>query len=168
MKDRIVEYPNRYAIIPREGGLYDLEPRPGAVIEEGTPLNKATLLSDSTAAELGIKINNIPDPNATVDQALNAINGSKASEITYTATIFANWNTHSGGGYAITVPVPGITSSDNPIVDVVLGQTVSESQKILEAWSCVSRIVTVTNGITAYAYEDKPEVNIPIQLKVVR
>ena len=70
MKDRIVEHPNRYMVVPVDGAdsLVDLIPAPGEIVEEGTPLNKATLLSDGTAAMLGLTS---ADP--TVDEALRAL-----------------------------------------------------------------------------------------------
>ncbi len=45
--------------------LVELIPSPGEIIDEDTPLNKGTLLSDPTAAALGLS----GDP--TVDDALN-------------------------------------------------------------------------------------------------
>ncbi len=67
MKDRVVENPNRYLMEPVEGmeGVVDLIPFPGTVLEEGTPLNKATLLSDNTASMLGLE-----SGEPTVDEAL--------------------------------------------------------------------------------------------------
>ena len=52
MKDRLVEFPNRYRIVPVEGAtnVVDLLPVTGVVTDEGTPLNKHTLLRDATAA----------------------------------------------------------------------------------------------------------------------
>lgn len=48
MRDRIVQYPNRYRN-KNTGQILDLVPEPGVVTEPGTPINKATLLSDVTA-----------------------------------------------------------------------------------------------------------------------
>lgn len=55
MQDRIVEHPNRYRMISVGDGLVDLIPAPGQVVQEGTPLSKATLLSDTTADAIGAK-----------------------------------------------------------------------------------------------------------------
>ncbi len=69
MKDRIVENPHRYQLIPTgESNTYDIIAKPGTITEEGTPINKATLLKDETAGLYGL-------PNtATVDDVLGAIN----------------------------------------------------------------------------------------------
>lgn len=38
----------------------------------------------------------------------------------------------------------------------------------LESWSCVSKIETAAGSITATCFEEKPTIDLPIQLKVVR
>ena len=65
MKDRIPLYPGRVKMTPVSGqaNIYDME-RADQPTQEGTPLNKATLLSDATAAALGLAGD---DP--TVDEA---------------------------------------------------------------------------------------------------
>ena len=56
MKDRNVQYPQRYQLVKVEGtdDIYDLIPAPGEVSEAGTLINKATLLKDATAALYGL------------------------------------------------------------------------------------------------------------------
>ncbi len=66
MKDRIVQYPNRYT--DQNGNTLTLTPAPGTVTEEGTPLNKANLLTDATATLVGLSEN-----NATPDKAFERI-----------------------------------------------------------------------------------------------
>jgi hypothetical protein len=53
MKDRNVEYPNRYRLVPVEGttNIYDVIPTPGKVSEEGTFVGKA--LMDHVIAAYG-------------------------------------------------------------------------------------------------------------------
>lgn len=43
LKDRVVQYPNRYELTNISGDIYDITPSPGVVTEEGTPINKATI-----------------------------------------------------------------------------------------------------------------------------
>lgn len=52
MTDRNVQYPTRYKLTKVDGtdDIYDMEPAPGTVTEEGTLLNKNTLLKDATAS----------------------------------------------------------------------------------------------------------------------
>lgn len=72
MIDRAVEHPNRYRLVPVPGEddyIMDLIPEPGEVLEEGTPLCKATLLQDATATKLGFAKSDDP----TVDQAFDRV-----------------------------------------------------------------------------------------------
>lgn len=63
MTDRNVQYPNRYQLVKVEGtdNIYDMIPAPGTVEDEGTLINKATLLKDATAALFGLWTDAVPD-----------------------------------------------------------------------------------------------------------
>lgn len=106
--------------------------------------------------------------SGTTKVYVGTANGYKemASTITYNATIGTSWS--GSGPYTQTLPVSGILSSDNPIIDVVLSDDTASSKTILKNWSNVSRIVTNNGSITVYCYDTKPTVSIPIQLKIVR
>lgn len=93
MKDRIPLYPGRVKMTPVSGqaNIYDME-RADQPTQEGTPLSKATLLSDATAAALGLTGD---DP--TVDEAL----GSLAAHASGWVKI-AEYKT--AGAYEFTVP----------------------------------------------------------------
>ena len=71
MQDRNVEFPNRFRMVKVEGtdDIYDVIPAPGEVLNPGTLLNKANLLSDETARLLGMEQN---DP--TVNEAFGRLN----------------------------------------------------------------------------------------------
>ena len=77
-----MQYPNRYQLKKVEGtdDIYDLTPAPGEVSEEGTLINKATLLKDATAALYGYS-----DPGPIVPDHLFATL-SKAALYYSTAT----------------------------------------------------------------------------------
>lgn len=79
MKDRVPTYPGRIKLVPVSGqeNTYDME-RADSPIQEGTPLNKNTLLTDETAAELGLGEN-----EATPDKAFKKLQASKAPSYTY-------------------------------------------------------------------------------------
>ena len=66
MKDRVVQFPHRYQLVPVAGetNVYDFVPVPGVITEAGTPLNKANLLSGATADLYGLT-----GEDATVDRA---------------------------------------------------------------------------------------------------
>jgi hypothetical protein len=93
MKDRVVQYPNRYKLTPVSGDVYDLTPEPGIVTEEGAPLNKANLLSDETAAKMGLTGD--PTPNDVFYKLKDAvlIAGYVFNEVFRASTMpsSANW-----------------------------------------------------------------------------
>ena len=62
MKDRVSLYPGRVKLTPVAGqaNLYDLT-RADQPTQEGTPLNKASLLKDATAELFGLDANAVPD-----------------------------------------------------------------------------------------------------------
>ena len=105
--------------------------------------------------------------------AISAITGlktaldNKASVSTYSASLLSTGWTGDAAPYAQEVTVTGITAADTPLVDIVQTGTEATDEPMREAWGVVTRMVTGAGKITAYASE-KPTVNIPIQLKVVR
>ena len=92
---------------------------------------------------------------------------NKATTNLYTATLTSSgWS--SSAPYTQTVSVSGILSTDTPIADVVLDVVTSTAMTQISAWMCVSNIETADGSITATCLEEKPTIDIPIQLKVVR
>ena len=83
-----------------------------------------------------------------------------------TATLDTTWS-ETSPPYTKTVTVNGILASDIPIVDVVMSGTYATDEARIEQWGYVYRITTADNSITVYA-TDKPTVELPIQIKVVR
>jgi hypothetical protein len=88
---------------------------------------------------------------------------------TFNVSIPVSWTEDTtNGGYKQTVTVSDIVASDNPTVDVTLGNNAATNKTYLEAWGCIDRITTATNSITLYAYRNPPKTAFSIQLKVVR
>ncbi len=63
--------------------------------------------------------------------------------------------------------IQGITVNDTPIIDVIMSGNFETDETRQEAWGYIYRAVTAANKITFYATE-KPEVSLPLQIKVVR
>ena len=84
-----------------------------------------------------------------------------------TATIPITGWTGTDVPFTLDLTMPSILASDNPIIDVVLSSVYETSQKQLKAWGNIYRIVAGSGKLTCYSNE-KPEVAIPIQIKVVR
>ena len=83
-----------------------------------------------------------------------------------TTTLDTAWQ-GSEAPYTKTQAVNGLLATDTPIVDVVMSGTFATDEARLEAWGYIYRIVTSNDSITAYARK-KPDVALPLQLKVVR
>lgn len=86
MKDRIVQYPNRYQLVPVAGqnSVYDIQAVPGVVTEAGTPVNKGSLLSDTTDGLYG--------GVGTVDAGLSKIWNKEVSDVSNLNSAIANLN----------------------------------------------------------------------------
>lgn len=86
----------------------------------------------------------------------------------YTATLSSSgWS--SSTPHTQMVAVSGIKSSDNPIVDIDMSSATSDnSADLLEAWALVGRVSTNDNSVTAYCYDEKPTVDISVNLMVVK
>ena len=67
MKDRLVQHPNRFKLRREDGSteIITLEAMPGIIKEEGTPISKGTMLSDSVCENLALD-----KSSGTVSEAL--------------------------------------------------------------------------------------------------
>ena len=166
MKDRVPGSPGRVLITPENGGaaFHATLTRADNPSQEGTPLNKASLLTDATAGKFGL------GAEATPNDTFNAIHDAlEGVEQTITVSVPLSWTADSkNGGYYKTVTVSGILASDTPVADVVLTADVSANDAYLDAWADVTRIVTANGSVTLYANKKAPTSAFNMQLKVVR
>lgn len=93
---------------------------------------------------------------------------TKAEVQSYTTTITTTWTEGTSSVYSQTISVPGILSTDTPIIDVVLDNDPTTAQDQMDAWSYISRITANDNSITVYANGVAPTTAIPIQILCVR
>ena len=116
----------------------------------------------------------------TIDEFNNKINEinqvvtekANKTDIITTKTIQAiipgaSWE-GSTAPYTQTITVDGILSTDNPIVDVILSDSLDTAILEEKAWGNISKIVTNDGSITAICNKKKPVTGVRIQLKVVR
>ena len=134
------------------------------------PRTKVSAISDDSGVGLDALLDNISVSFNTVSQRITETNTNlqqKATTAAYTGTLSSSgWS--SSAPYTQSITVSGILGTDNPFVDLELSN-VADSAAVIEAWNLVGRVVASADGvITAYCYEDKPTVNVPILLKVVR
>lgn len=98
---------------------------------------------------------------------LQAALDAKATVSYYTATLLSTGWTGSAAPYSQDVTVTGITADDRPKVEIVQTGTEATDEPMRDAWGVVTRAVSGADKITVYASE-KPQVDIPIQLEVVK
>ena len=99
-------------------------------------------------------------------------------ESLYAASIVTNvdvlvgdeaWLDQGWGRYEGSVSIPGILSTDRPIVDIVLQGDKSTYDAQLEAWSKITRVTTYNGGITLECIDgNKPDCDFTIQLQITR
>lgn len=134
----------------------------GPIGPKGDKGDTASGLKDIIATSLGI---------LTV---LQADNGQHDVDIitsdSFFGTLTASGWTGSAAPYTQTITVNGILATDTPIVDLNMAEvTDANSSQVLEEWSCIGRLtVSNDNEITAYCYEEKPTIDIPVLFKIIR
>ena len=163
MKDRVPTYPNRVILNPVAGqaNTYDIV-RADEPQQEGTPLNKATLLDDTTAEKLGLT----GDP--TVNQALAGILKKPIQ-----ATLTADGWTAITGGWTQSVAVAGLLATDDTRTRVDPARNASgiatandEAFALLqEPWSYVG---CQQNGYLYCRVVNKPTRAIRLQITIGR
>lgn len=161
MKDRIVEFPNRYEFFKVSENVYDLVPKPGKVTEMGTPTNKATLLSDSTSALYG--------GIDTVDGAFKIISNLVGSK----TQLFRGAYTGNGttarrielpfqpGLVIITANTYGIVCIKQSIRSIIAGEIPVDNigMKSYSSYGIVDKGFTVSTSETAYKYSETENVS---------
>lgn len=123
----------------------------------------ARILNSLTATEPGYAL------DARQGKVLDEKIAQAATTATYSATLTATgWS--ASVPYTQTAAAAGVLSTDDPIVDVDMSGASGSAQgtALTEAWGFVGRVTAGNGQITAYCYEDKPAVNLPVILKVVR
>lgn len=131
------------------------------------PTTDKTLKLPDKSADANIVGNEINRLDKSINQLTLGLS-KKAETATYTGSLLANSWINESAYYIQTITVDGILAADTPFVDIDLSN-VSDYLSIMECWTLVGRVTaTADNTIVAYCYEDKPEDDIPIILKVIR
>lgn len=124
---------------------------------EGTPYNKASVLPDDLAAQI---CPDVVDPSPA-----DAFRGLIGRKITATLTA-AGWS--SVAPYTQTIVAAGVLAADAPHITPVYSDTLATALEEKDAWAAVSEADAGDGIVTFTCFEDKPEVDIPIQIEVMR
>ncbi len=135
---------------------YDMT-RADAPTETGTPVNKATLLQDSTAALYGLGGNAVPD------DAFRAVYEQKTDRSrTITATLnHAQWQ-GSSPPYTYRLSITGVTATSNQ--DIVFSSSITASQLAAAQAANIQDGGQSAGVITLKAWGYKPVSDIPVRV----
>ena len=145
------------AVVATSGSYTDLSNTPTIPTKTSDLTNDSNFVSSSNLATVATSGSYTDLSNTPTIPTVSDYNAS---------LLLSNWS--STAPYTQTVSVQGILATDTPIVDVVLDSTTSTAISQNNSWAFVSKIETSADSITATCLESKPEVDLPIQLKVVR
>lgn len=145
------------ATVATSGSYSDLSNKPTIPTKTSDLTNDSNFVSSSSLATVATSGSYTDLSNTPTIPTVSDYNAS---------LLLSNWS--STAPYTQTVSVQGILATDTPIVDVVLDSTTSTAISQNNSWAFVSKIETSANSITATCLESKPEVDLPILLKVVR
>lgn len=136
MKDRNVEFPNRYRMtkVPGTDDIFDLIQTPGEVFEEGDFLNKSTLLTDALCTALGLATTATPTQamdklrqqiGSTSDNLTQLVNTTK--EEVLAADLRIELGSYTGtGSSTVTIPF-----SFSPAFIIVFKSSSSQNTSVL-------------------------------------
>ena len=146
--------------LPDEAGGVALQARHIGAL----PASGGTMTGDIDLG--GNALTNVKAPAADADAATKGYVDEKRK--TFTATVGTGWT--GSGPYTQTVAVSGILASDTPhVTQYYLGsQSVADVIAQDESWAAVSTADAVDGGICFRCWEDKPTVDIYIQIEVIR
>lgn len=123
-----------------------------------------TVYFDTSDSNLFQGLSNLTEILETLDTVVS----NKVSMMTYYANLTADYS-GSSAPYTQTVSVPGILTTDEPLVGLISdANDVSLAISQEKSWANVSRIVTNNNSITVYCNKKKPEVALNLRLVVFR
>ena len=127
------------------------------------PKTGGTMTGD--IAMSGKKVTGLGDPVNNGDATSKKYVDGKTQLFNATLTA-SGWSANAP--YTQTVAVNGVLNTDCPHVGLVTSDNKDTAEAEEEAWGCVSKGVANDNSITFTCWEDKPEINLNLQIEVNR
>lgn len=176
MRDRVSLYPGRVKLVPVAGqeNTYDMV-RADSPTQDGTPLNKDSLLKDATAALYGLGSDAVPDdafasltncfaqilvttsPNTKVTASLNGKTVSATSDSSGLAIL----KIPGFGTWTVSATINGVSfSSDYEIKAIAQYELALSTDLETASWDTIDSISKSGNAASIWSVGDKKTVNI--------
>lgn len=156
----------------KNGENYIYPPTTGdqVILSDGSRLEKdGVVVAGKLSNERAISLAGDVVGTANFDGSKSVtINATVSASKYFTATLKASdWS--DSAPFTQTVTVDGIRAYDNPIVDINMSvATDGNSSDLLGAWMLIGRVSTSDNSVTVYCYEEKPEMDLSVNLMVIK
>ena len=93
---------------------------------------------------------------------------SNALTKTYRATIYADAFEGTTAPYTQKIYIDGILEPDNPIIGLIVSESVMSALDQRDSWGCITKIKSHDGYLMVYCFESKPSVDLDIQIKIIR
>lgn len=93
-------------------------------------------------------------------------NAVRAASAIFTATVDTTW-TGSASPYSQELSVPGLLTTDTPLITLVPSDDYSTAEAQIEAYNRIYRVVAGADTLTVYAI-NQTTTSVPIQIIAVR
>lgn len=173
MQDRVSLYPGRVKLVPVAGqeNTYDMV-RADSPTQEGTPLNKATLLKDETAALFGLGANAVPDDifktlgaELRVTTKAGVVVTASKDNVTLSATAdssgLAVFKILTFGTWTLKATINGITVEVPFVIDAIAVFNTSLTIDLESvSWGLISTVAEAGNAASAWSVGDTKTIKL--------
>lgn len=170
-KDDAYEGKRKYLLIDNGDGTYSLDDVTNYKVVgdyfNGYDINTTNAAVNENAQGLVNEQKTRKEQVDSVDKKVDGVNKKTddLKAVKYATFLSTGWS--ASAPYTQTVSVPGIESSDTPIVTLYIppDTPIGSVKNITKAYGCVDRGITGNGNITLYCYNSKPTVNFQIMIK---
>ena len=158
----------QYPLKNGENYIYPPTTADQVILSDGTRLEKnGQIIADKFKEAKAISLAGDVTGTAEFDGSSGIVITTEVSASKFYTIILPASNWSDSAPYTQSVTVNGIVADDNPIVDINMSDTL-DSSATLESWNLVDRISTTNGNIIAYCYNEKPTIDLSVNLMVIK